>query len=203
MSASKIFGSFDPSPSDQAGPEKKQVNFSKEGRVRISEEVIAEIASQALIKVIGVQPEEDPGNKRLSNGIDIMIEEEEVPTVVVDAFIKTKFGLRIPDIAWYVQESIRNSLEQNTGYNIKAVNVFVKGLYFEEVKKPLLDKMIKEEARNTEPAVPAGSVDKMQEPEAGPEPEPEKDTAGSVAQGEQPLKKEKTSIFGKVEKDKA
>lgn len=203
MCASKIFGSFDPNPSDHGTTGNKQVNFSKEGRVRISEEVIAEIASQALIKVIGVQPEEDPGNKRLSNGVDIMIEEEEVPSVVVDAFIKTKYGLRIPDIAWYVQESIRNSLEQNTGYNIKAVNVFVKGLYFEEVKKPLLDKPHKEEARAPEQTAKVDVPEIQPESEPVPEAGPGKDSSGTAVHEDLAPKKEKTSIFGKVEKDKA
>ncbi len=202
MCASKIFGSFDPNPSDHGTTGNKQVNFSKEGRVRISEEVIAEIASQALIKVIGVQPEEDPGNKRLSNGVDIMIEEEEVPSVVVDTFIKTKYGLRIPDIAWYVQESIRNSLEQNTGYNIKAVNVFVKGLYFEEVKKPLLDKPHKEEARAPEQTAKVDVPEIQPESEPVPEAGPGKTAPGPPSMRILPPKKRRPAFSGKWRKTK-
>lgn len=152
MSASKIFGSFEESHTPTDLQDKKKMKFSTDGRVRISEEVIAELASQALMKVIGVQPDQGEGGTRLAQGVDIMVEEEGGPSVVVDAYIRTKFGLMIPDIAWYVQESIRNSLEQNTGYNIKAVNVFVKGLYFEDVKKPVLEMTIKEKVQPSPPS---------------------------------------------------
>ena len=61
MSASKIFGSFENNDAKKSAPEKEKHQFSKDGRVRISEEVIAELASQALMKVIGVQPDEGVG----------------------------------------------------------------------------------------------------------------------------------------------
>lgn len=108
-----------------------------EGNVRISEEVIAQIAIQALLKVNGVQPA-SPGlvanlriGKKTSGGVRISVEEGDVPAVVVDAYIATKYGLRIPDISWDVQESIKKTLEQYTGYNVKAVNVFVQGVFFD------------------------------------------------------------------------
>jgi uncharacterized alkaline shock family protein YloU len=108
-----------------------------EGNVRISEEVIAQIATQALLKVNGVQPA-SPGlvanlriGKKTSGGVRISVEEGDVPTVVVDAYITTKYGLRIPDISWDVQESIKKTLEQYTGYIVKAVNVFVQGVFFD------------------------------------------------------------------------
>ncbi len=109
-----------------------------EGNVRISEDVIAQIAIQALLKVNGVQPA-SPGlvanlriGKKTSGGVRISVEEgDDVPSVVVDAYIATKYGLRIPDISWDVQESIKKTLEQYTGYNVKAVNVFVQGVFFE------------------------------------------------------------------------
>ncbi|MDO9508221.1 MAG: Asp23/Gls24 family envelope stress response protein [Thermovirgaceae bacterium] len=108
-----------------------------EGNVRISEDVIAQIATQALLKVNGVRPA-SPGlvanlriGKKTSGGVRISVEEGDVPSVVVDAYITTKYGLRIPDIAWDVQESIKKTLEQYTGYNVKGVNVFVQGVFFD------------------------------------------------------------------------
>lgn len=109
-----------------------------EGSVRISEEVIAQIATQALLKVNGVQPA-SPGlvanlriGKKTTGGVRISVEEGDVPSVSVDAYITTKYGLRIPDISWDVQESIKKSLEQYTGYSVKAVNVFVQGVFFDQ-----------------------------------------------------------------------
>lgn len=110
------------------------------GKVRISGEVVEQIAVQALAKVIGVKPAEpgpeqgiEPeGRSRTVGGVHITFDEGESASIVVDAFIKTKYGLRIPDICWYVQESLRSTLEQYTGYDVKAVNVFTQGVYFDE-----------------------------------------------------------------------
>lgn len=108
-----------------------------DGNVRISEDVIAQIATQALLKVNGVQPA-SPGlvanlriGKKTTGGVRISVEEGDTPSVVVDAYISTKYGLRIPDVSWDVQESIKKTLEQYTGYNVKAVNVFVQGVFFD------------------------------------------------------------------------
>ena len=64
---------------------------TSEGNVRISEEVIAQIAIQALLKVNGVQPA-SPGlvanlriGKKTYGGVRISVEEGDLPSVVVDA----------------------------------------------------------------------------------------------------------------------
>ncbi len=124
-----------------------------DGTVRISEEVIAQIATQALLKVSGVQPA-SPGlvanlrlGKKTSGGVRISVEEGELPSVTVDAYITTKYGLRIPDIAWDVQESIKKTLEQYTGYTVKAVNVYVQGVFFEQEQSSIREeKQEKEES---------------------------------------------------------
>ena len=89
---------------DPLMPEEKS-----EGTVKISEEVIGQIATQALLKVNGVQPA-SPGlvanlrlGKKTSGGVRISVEEGETPSVVVDAFITTRYGLRIPDVAWDIR----------------------------------------------------------------------------------------------------
>jgi len=121
------------------------MNLSQEGIVRISENVIEQIAIQALARVIGIKPaspnhesEGAEGKGRKANGgVRIQVEGDEgvVPSIAVDAFILTKYGLRIPDISWYVQESIKSTLEQFTGYNVKGVNVFAQGVYLDEEKE--------------------------------------------------------------------
>ena len=40
-----------------------------------------------------------------------------------------RYGHRIPDIAWDVQEKIKDNLERYTGYEVQAVNVNVQGIY--------------------------------------------------------------------------
>lgn len=177
--------------------------MGKDGRIKISKEVISEIATQALLRVIGVRAASDHNEKqRSSQGVNISVEESETPNVVVDAFIETKYGFRIPDIAWYVQESIKNTLEQNTGYSVKAVNVFVQAVYFEEVQKPGQILMQRDKSPDADPPyMPPAEEDHVEKEE------PKETLFANKPVGEKPLeevsgeeklpKKEKSSIFGR------
>jgi len=113
-----------------------------EGKIRISEDVIAQLATKALNSVEGVSPA-NPGimaNLRLGrktiNGVRISISDGDVPEILVDAYISVKYGLRIPDVCWDVQEAIKEQIERFTGYAIKGVNIYVQGITFAENKMP-------------------------------------------------------------------
>ena len=51
---------------------------------------------------------------------------------MIDVYVLVKYGRRIPDLAWDVQEKIKLNLERYTGYSVKAVNVNVQGIYIDE-----------------------------------------------------------------------
>ncbi len=113
-----------------------------EGKIRISEDVIAQLATKALNSVEGVSPA-NPGimaNLRLGrktiNGVRISISDAEIPEILVDAYISVKYGLRIPDVCWDVQEAVKEQIERFTGYSIKGVNIYVQGITFAEKKAP-------------------------------------------------------------------
>ena len=65
---------------------------------------------------------------RKSSGIRVSVEQTQ-GSVSVDAYVLVKYGQRIPDLAWDVQEKIKDNLERYTGYDVKAVNVNVQGIY--------------------------------------------------------------------------
>lgn len=136
------------------------------GEVRIAEDVIAHLATKALQGVEGVQPASAGFSAKLSlgrkpsGGVRISIGEGTPPEIGVDAFINIRYGLRIPDVAWDVQEVVRNQLEAFTGYHVKAVNVFVQGIFFgqaktaemePEVATPLQEELQEGEAESTSP----------------------------------------------------
>ena len=107
-----------------------------EGKIRISEDVIAQLATKALNSVEGVSPA-NPGlmaNLRLGrktvNGVRISISDGDSPEILVDAYISVKYGLRIPDVCWDVQEAVKEQIERFTGYSIKGVNIYVQGISF-------------------------------------------------------------------------
>jgi uncharacterized alkaline shock family protein YloU len=108
------------------------------GKVRISEDVVAQIAVKALSGVEGVRPA-SPGlmanlrlGRKATNGVRILLSEGEFPEVQVDAYVAVRYGLRIPDVCWDVQEAIKEQVERYTGYTVRAVNVFVQGITFQE-----------------------------------------------------------------------
>ena len=68
------------------------------------------------------------------NGVRISISDGDSPEIVVDAYISVKYGLRIPDVCWDVQEAIKEQVERYTGYSIKGVNIYVQGITFAEKK---------------------------------------------------------------------
>ena len=121
-------------------PEASATQSNLEGKIRISEDVIAQLATKALNSVEGVSPA-NPGlmaNLRLGrktiNGVRISISEGETPDIIVDAYIAIKYGLRIPDVCWDVQEAVKEQIERFTGYTIKAVNIYVQGISFTDKK---------------------------------------------------------------------
>ncbi|MBN1334305.1 MAG: Asp23/Gls24 family envelope stress response protein [Synergistales bacterium] len=113
-----------------------------QGSVHISEEVITELAKRALSVVDGVQAA-SPGlasklglGRKASEGVRISLDDSgSIPSINVDVFLMAKYGLRIPDLAWDVQEKVKEHLEQYTGYNVQAVNVNVQGIYFVDTFK--------------------------------------------------------------------
>lgn len=113
-------------------------NVTTTGKVHISEDVITELARQALQKVSGIQPA-SAGiasklglGRKITEGIKVSVDEGDHPSISVDSFLMVKYGLRIPDLAWDVQETVKNELEKMTGYSVNYVNVYVQGIYFDE-----------------------------------------------------------------------
>ncbi len=111
-----------------------------EGKIRIAEDVIAQLAIKALLSVDGVTPA-TPGlmanlrmGRKATNGVRITISGTDVSEIQVDTYISVKYSLRIPDVCWDVQEAIKDQVERFTGYAVKAVNVYVQGITFVEKK---------------------------------------------------------------------
>jgi len=111
-----------------------------EGKIRISEDVIAQLAVKALLSVDGVQPA-NPGlmanlrmGRKASSGVRISVTEGDSPEIQVDTYIAVRYSLRIPDVCWDVQEAVKDQVERFTGYTVKSVNVYVQGITFVEKK---------------------------------------------------------------------
>ena len=114
------------------------------GSIRISDEVVATIAGLAATEVDGVAGmsggmagnfaiglSEALGRKNLGKGIKVEVGEEEAS---LDIFVIVDFGVRIPDVAWEVQENVKKVVEKMTGLKVSKVNIHVQGVLFPSKK---------------------------------------------------------------------
>ncbi|MGM0471560.1 MAG: Asp23/Gls24 family envelope stress response protein [Bacillota bacterium] len=108
------------------------------GTVRIANEVVGIIAGLAATEIEGIAGmsgglaggiAEMLGKKNLSKGVKVEVGEKEA---AIDLYVITEYGIRIPDIAWEVQDNVRQAIEDMTGLSVVEVNVHVQGVDFKE-----------------------------------------------------------------------
>jgi len=109
----------------------------EQGSVRISEDVVASIASLAASEVDGVSSltsgiggdiAELLGKKSLSKGVKIQFLGDEV---VIDIFLLVKYGYVISEVASKIQDNVTSAIESMTGLKVSAANIHVTGITFE------------------------------------------------------------------------
>ena len=105
-----------------------------DGKILISEDVIAAIVAHAVTEVEGlvglsVKPGADIvdmiGVKNWGKGIKVTIDED---TVSIDCNVLIAYGQSIVSVAKNAQETITNAVEPMTGVKVSAVNVNVCGI---------------------------------------------------------------------------
>jgi len=124
-------------------PMDKEPNRSPEAQVessiRIADDVVGVIAGIAAIEVDGVAGmsggfaaevgERMTGKKNLSKGVKVQVGEKEV---AIDLYIVVDFGVRIPEVATKVQESVKRAVESMTGLECVEINIHIQGVSFVE-----------------------------------------------------------------------
>lgn len=111
--------------------------------VKISDDVIAAIASVAASQVQGVAAMAGNfasniggailGRKNVAKGVRVASGDKEV---VLDLYIAVKYGARIPEVAYKVQENVKKSVEGMTDLKVAQVNIHVQGVTFQDTAKP-------------------------------------------------------------------
>ena len=112
------------------------------GEIRISSDVVSIIASNAALEVEGIASfgggiagnlSQVLGRKNPYKGVTVEITENR--EVNIDLHIVVEYGVRIPDVAWKLQERIKQNVEQMTGLHVEEINVHVQGVNFEKEAK--------------------------------------------------------------------
>lgn len=106
------------------------------GVVKIADEVVSIIAGLAAADIEGVASmsggiaggiAEVLGRRNLSKGVKVDVGTEDTK---IEIFIIVKYGVRIPDVAWDIQEKVKKAVETMTGLKVTHVNVHVQGVNF-------------------------------------------------------------------------
>lgn len=115
------------------------VNVEIASNLTISEDVIGIIAGLAAAEVEGVSGmtlgfvdginQILGSNKKYSKGVKVELDGNDV---VIDLFVIVKYGVKIPDVAFSIQNSVKGSVETMTGLKVKAVNINVQGVTFDK-----------------------------------------------------------------------
>ena len=109
-------------------------NIDAEGHVSISNDDVATIASIAAKSIDGVAGmlnsltggfAEFLGKKNSSKGVKVVIDDKNVK---IDMFVVVEYGVKIPDVAWEIQEKTKSEVEAMTGLTVTAVNVNIEGV---------------------------------------------------------------------------
>jgi len=118
--------------------------------IKIADDVVAVIAGVAVSEVPGVAEmaggfaggitEVLSGKKNLAKGIKVEVGEKDTK---IDVNIIVEYGVRIPDVAFEIQNRVKKAVETMTGLNVVEVNVHVQGVSTES-KEEIVENRIEE-----------------------------------------------------------
>lgn len=111
------------------------ITIEKEnGIIKITDEVIASLVYKAVLKIEGVAEMSGGLQDSLTNiiskhnptkGIKVCTTEQEI---VADIFIIVHYGVKIPEVAWNIQEAVKKEIENTLELTISAINIHVQGV---------------------------------------------------------------------------
>lgn len=107
----------------------ENIKNESNGNIKISDEVIITISSVAISEVEGAncisgtlnEIAQKFGKKNFAKGIKVTAEEN----IILDVNIGVDYGMKIPEVAWNVQDNVKKSVELMTGLTVDKVNVHV------------------------------------------------------------------------------
>ena len=111
-----------------------------ENGIKIADDVIATIAGKATLEVKGVYSmsggfaggiSEVFGKKSYTKGIKVDNTEKGLK---IDVNIIVEYGSMIPDVAYEIQNKVKNAIQNMTGLEIEEVNVHIQGVNTEVQK---------------------------------------------------------------------
>ena len=110
--------------------------------VKIAPDVVATIAGVSASEIKGVAgmcsafaggiAEILGARKNATKGIKVEIKDK---TTIIDMYIIVEYGVRIPELAWEIQENVKNNVETMTGLTVEKVNIHIDGISFKKAQE--------------------------------------------------------------------
>lgn len=121
-------------------PEKDNIEEQETiGNIKISVEVVSTIAGIAASEIEGVScmytsfvdgfAQKFGAKKSTSKGVKVDMTGD---TVSIDLYIVVEYGIKIPELAWEIQDNVKNSVESMTGLPVEKVNIHIEGISFDK-----------------------------------------------------------------------
>ena len=100
------------------------------GIVKVADEVIAVTAArvEGVASLVGGITDNITKNilrMNVTKGVKVSWEDD---VLIIDIYVNVYFGFRIPEVAWDIQECVKNQVKEMTGEVTKAVNIHVQGV---------------------------------------------------------------------------
>ena len=99
---------------------------NQNGKVVYNTGIVSNIVALAVAEVEGALPLQDS-----KNGISLYLEKE---GIYVSVSVKVKYGYNVPELAYRIQQSIKQSVENMTRYKVAAVDVHIQDVLFEDAR---------------------------------------------------------------------
>ena len=119
--------------------EEREIALSDKSRdMKITDEVVAIIAGIAATEIKGVAGmsgglaggiAEMLGRPNLSKGVKVQLLEGKA---AIDLYVIVEYGMRIPNLAWEIQEKVKDAVESMTGIKVNEVNIHIQGVNIEK-----------------------------------------------------------------------
>lgn len=98
------------------------VNNKQDGRTVYTSEILQSIVEIAVMEVEGALP-----LKGKKNGISIVVDKD---SVYVNVSAVVRYGFNVPEIAYRIQQSVKQSVENMTHFKVGEVDVHVVDVVF-------------------------------------------------------------------------
>lgn len=92
------------------------------GKTVYNADIVQNIAAIAVAEVEGALPTQ--GKKK---GITLRLERE---SIYADVSVAVKYGQNVPELAYRIQQSVKQSVENMTRYKVAEVNVHIEDVVF-------------------------------------------------------------------------